>query len=127
VRLNLAFWPAENVARNARTSRRLTRPTKALAAAVAVFAAASIVLPATTGAEVLRAIGPILAVGGVLLGVAKYRPRRSLGRMLMATRLALQTAAILVFANRYFAGEDTFSSMTDLLRLLAVLLSRSTS
>ncbi len=103
-------------------SLRLTRPTTALVAAAAVLAAAYVVLPASIGAEGLRAVGPILAVGGVLLGVAKYQPKRSLGWMLMATGFALQTAAVLVYANRHFAGEDTFPSIADMLRLLAVLL-----
>jgi diguanylate cyclase (GGDEF)-like protein/PAS domain S-box-containing protein len=94
----------------------------AIVAAAVALAAVYIVLPASIGAEGIRAIAPILAVGAVLFGVAKYQPNRSLGWMLLATGFALQTAAALVYANRHFAGEDTFPTIADLLRLLAALL-----
>ncbi len=91
-------------------------------AAAAILAAVYVALPASIGAEGLRAIGPILAVGSVLMGVAKFQPQRSAGWMMLATGFALQTAATLVFANRHFNGEDTFPSVADLLRLIAALL-----
>lgn len=94
----------------------------AFVAAAVALAAVYVVLPPSIGAEGLRAIAPILAVGAVLLGVAKYQPKRSLGWMLIATGFSLQTAAVLVYANRHFAGEETFPSIADLLRLLALLL-----
>ena len=100
----------------------MTRPTWVVLVLAAVLTGLYIALPVSIGAEGIRAVGPILAVGCVLTGVAKYQPKHSLGWMLMATGFALQAAAALVFANRHFAGADTFPSIADLLRLLAVLL-----
>lgn len=99
----------------------MTKTTLLVLVLGAGLCAAYIALPLSLGQESLRAAGPILAFFSVLLGVSRYKPKRSSAWLMLAVGFALQTASALLFADRYIDGVHTFPSVVDLLRLLASL------
>ena len=94
---------------------------RALIAFAAALAVAYLVLPASWGSEGLRVAAPVIGVGAIVVGVATFRPVRSLPWMLVAVSLALSAVANLAWAILHFRGVDTFPSLSDGIRLLSTV------
>ncbi len=88
----------------------------------AALAVAYFVLPASTGAEVIRVVAPTIGVGAIIMGVAAFQPKRVLAWVLLAFSLAGMAVANLIWASLYFAERQTFPSASDAVRLVAAVL-----
>jgi diguanylate cyclase (GGDEF)-like protein/PAS domain S-box-containing protein len=95
----------------------MARRSRALVGAAIAVAIAYVALPASAAAEVIRVVAPAVGVGAIWVGTAEFRPPRRLPWALIAVALGLTAAANLVWASRYFGGEDTFPSVADAIRL----------
>jgi diguanylate cyclase (GGDEF)-like protein/PAS domain S-box-containing protein len=94
----------------------------ALVVMAAVSTVAYFVLPESTAAEVIRVVAPAIGIGAVVVGIAAFQPRRPMPWFLIAAGLGGFAVANLVWAMRYFGGEQTFPSVSDALRLVAATL-----
>ena len=85
------------------------------------MAVAYLVLPASWGSEGVWVVAPAVGVGAIMLGVATFRPGRSLPWMLVAVSLALSAIANVTWAILDLGGAETFPSLSDVVRLLSTV------
>ncbi len=92
---------------------------RALVALAAALAVVYFVLPASSGAEMIRVVAPAIGVGAVMVGAAAFQPPRRLPWVLIAASLALSAGANVVWATLFFRGDDTFPSASDAFHLVS--------
>jgi diguanylate cyclase (GGDEF)-like protein/PAS domain S-box-containing protein len=94
---------------------------RALIGLAAVLTAVYLLAPSSGAAEAIRVVSPAVAVGAILLGVARFQPTRKRPWALIALSMGLLAGANVVWATLFFRGDDTFPSASDAIHLLSAV------